>query len=151
MWTFEHAETTIATPAQLWARYAEPTSWPDWDHEIASVTVHGPMAVGTRGRLKPVKGPASLFTFTEVNPQVGFTDVTRLPLARMTFHHRIEPTAAGSRFIHRVTISGPLSPFFARVIGRRVAAGLPIAMQALARLAETTPSSVVRPPPAARS
>lgn len=143
MWTFEHSETTRATPAQLWARYAEPMTWPEWDHETAQVTVEGSMEVGTRGTLKPVKGPVTNFVFTEVSPEVGFSDVCRLPLARLTFAHRIETTAAGSRFTHRVTITGPLSPLFARVIGKNVAAGLPAAMQSLARLAEsaTTPSS----------
>lgn len=142
MWTFEHTETTSAAPAQLWSRYEDPTTWPEWDHEIAAVTVHGPMAVGTRGTLKPVKGPAMTFTFSEVIGEVGFTDVSRLPLARLTFSHLIEQTATGSRFSHRVSISGPLSPVFARVIGKRIAAGLPGAMRELARLAETTAAAV---------
>jgi hypothetical protein len=137
MWTVEHTETTSASPAQLWARYAEPATWPEWDHETAAVTVQGRVAVGTRGTLKPVKGPATPFTFTEVTPEVGFTDVSRLPLARLTFTHLIVPTPTGSRFTHRVTINGPLSPLFARVIGRTIAAGLPTAMRQLARLAET--------------
>lgn len=140
MWAFEHTETTSATPAQLWARYAEPSTWPEWDHEAANVTVRGPVAVGTRGSLKPVKGPETPFTFTEVTPEVSFADVSRLPLARLTFAHRIEPTATGSRFTHRIAITGPLSPLFARVIGKRIAAGLPKAMRALARLAEAVPA-----------
>ncbi len=138
MWTFEHAETTSATPAQLWKRYSDPTTWPEWDHEIAAVTMDGPMAAGTRGTLKPVKGPATAFTFLEVIPEIGFTDVSRLPLAQMTFRHLIEATDTGSRFTHQVTISGPLSPLFARIIGKKIAIGLPVAMRALARLAETS-------------
>jgi len=104
------------------------------------VTVDGPLAVDTRGILKPVRGPATPFTFTEVTPDVGFTDVSRLPLARLTFTHRIEPTPTGSTFTHSVTITGPLSPLFARVVGRNVATGLPRAMRQLARLAETPAS-----------
>lgn len=138
MWMHQHTETTNATPSQLWACYAEPATWPEWDHETVSVTVRGPMVAGTRGVLKPVRGPATPFVFTEVTPGVSFTDVSRLPLARLTFAHSIEPTATGSRFTHRVTITGPLSPVFARIIGRTVAAGLPTAMRELARLAEAT-------------
>ncbi|MGI8651390.1 MAG: hypothetical protein ACR2I7_01175 [Geodermatophilaceae bacterium] len=100
------------------------------------------MAAGTCGILKPGQGPQDPFTFTAVVPGVGFTDVSRLPLARMTFSHRIDPTPAGSRFTHKVVISGPLSRLFARVIGRNVAAGLPVSMQKLARLAETTPAAI---------
>lgn len=140
MWTGEHTETTSATPAQLWDHYAQPTTWPEWDHETARVTVQGPMAVGTRGTLKPTKGPATSFTFTHVTPEVGFIDVSRLPLARLTFAHHIEATATGSHFTHRVTITGPLWPLFARVIGKNVAASLPTAMRKLARLAEATTS-----------
>lgn len=138
MWTFAHAETTTATPAQLWARYREPETWPEWDHQTAAVTVRAPMAVGVRGTLKPVGGPSAAFTFTEVTPGAGFTDVSRLPLARLTFTHHIEPTATGSRFTHGVTITGPLAPLFARLLGARIAAGLPAAMRRLARLAEAT-------------
>lgn len=137
MWSFEHTVTTSATPDQLWDRYRRPETWPEWDHETASVSVEGPMVSGARGTLKPVRGPETPFTFTEVTPGAGFTNVSRLPLARMSFEHVIEPTAAGSRFTHRVTITGPLSPLFGRMVGRSIAAGLPAAMQRLARLAET--------------
>ena len=137
MWTFEHTETTTSAPAQLWARYAEPATWPEWDHETAAVTVQGPFEAGTRGTLKPVKGPTARFTLTEVTPCVGFTDVSRLPLARLTFTHRIDPPPTGSLFTHRVTLHGPLAPLFARVIGKNIAASLPAAMRALARLSET--------------
>jgi hypothetical protein len=140
MWTFEHTETTSATPGQVWAHYAEPSRWPEWDQDTAEVTMREPMTVGARGKLKPVKGPWMAFTFTEVTPQVGFTDVSRLPLTRLTFTHHIASTTAGSRITHRVSISGPLSPLFARVIGRTIAAGLPTAMQTLARLAENIPA-----------
>lgn len=137
MWMFQHTESTTATPAHLWDLYADPTRWPRWDHAIAAVTLDGPMATGTQGTLKPAKGPKATLKFTEVTPEVGFTDVTRLPLARLSFAHHIEPTGAGCRFTHRVSITGPLAPLFGRVIGRRVAAELPISMRALADLAES--------------
>ena len=82
MWTYEHTETTRATPAQLWARGAEPATWPEWDPE----------------------------------------------------------TATGSRITQGVTISGPLAPLIARVVGTGIAAGRPSAMRALARLAEGVPA-----------
>lgn len=136
MWRFEHTETTAASPERLWRRYEDPSRWPEWDGGTESVTTEGPMAVGTRGRLKPRGGPMASFVFTEVVPGQRFTDVTKLPLARLTFAHRIEPDGTGSRFTHTVTIQGPLSALFARVIGRTIAAELPEAMRTLARLAQ---------------
>ena len=140
MWRHTYSQTTRATPAQLWDRYAEPSSWPQWDTGVTSVTIDGPLRVGARGSLKPVRGPATRFIVTEVTPHVSFSDVSRLPLASMTFEHRIEALAAGCRFTHTVTISGVLAPLFARLIGRTVVAELPVTMWALARLAEQAPS-----------
>lgn len=138
MWTVAHTELTPASTSQLWARYADPTRWPEWDHGIRRVTMQAPMAVGARGAIWPVKGPPAPMIFTEVTTGVGFTTVTRLPLGRLTFTHDVAQTASGSRFTHQVTISGLLAPLYARVVGRGIAAGLPTAMQTLARLARSS-------------
>ena len=136
MWEFMHTETTTATPQQLWRRYRDPGSWPEWDHGTERVTLNGPFAAGTTGELKPAGGPKTKFRVLEVTEGVSFTDVSYLPLAKMRFAHKIEPVDKGTRFTHHVTISGPLSPLFARVIGKKVAAGLPSAMRRLGDLAE---------------
>lgn len=136
MWEFQHTEKTAATPEQLWRRYSDPSSWPEWDAETERVTLHGPFEAGTRGELKPVGGPKTKFQMVEVNEPRSFSDISYLPLAKMRFTHSIEPDHDGARFTHHVTITGPLSPLFARVIGRKVAAGLPTAMRKLGDLAE---------------
>lgn len=136
MWSFEHTETTRADPAQVWALYREPTRWPEWDHELAAVVADSPMILGAGGTLRPVRGPAVRFTVTELTEGVSFTDVARLPLARMTFAHHLAPTGSGTTLTHSVTITGPLSALFASLIGQQVAAELPAAMRSLARLAE---------------
>ena len=136
MWRFEHTETTSAAPEQVWARYVDPTTWPEWDHGTESVTIEGPFTVGARGRLKPNGGPATSFVVTEAEPGAGFADVTRLPLAKLWFRHRIEAGPGGTRFTHTATITGPLAPLFARLIGRTIAAEMPAAMAALGRLAQ---------------
>lgn len=133
MWTCEHVVASDATPAQVWALYAEPATWPEWDRATERVTLRGPFLPGSRGTLKPAGGPATRFTLVEVVPEVGFTSLTRLPLARLAFGHRIQPTPTGSRITHTVTISGPLAPLFAR--------DLPAAVQALARLAAGPPAA----------
>jgi len=135
MWEFRHTETTAATPEQLWKRYADPPTWPEWDHKTESVTLDGPFAVGTTGKLKPVGGPKTKFRLLEVTDRRSFTDVSFLPLAKMHFSHKIDPAAGGASITHTVKISGPLSPLFARVIGKKIAAELPRAMRRLGTLA----------------
>jgi hypothetical protein len=136
MFQCQHSETTSAAPWQLWARYRDPLTWAEWDDQIEDVTFDGEFRLGAVGTIKPVGGPRTRFRMTAVTEGVSFTDVTALPLARMRFDHWIEAGAGTTTFTHRVSITGPLAPLFARVIGRKVAAGLPGAMRALAALAE---------------
>lgn len=137
MWSTKHTERTSASAADLWQHYCQPVRWPEWDHGTRRVTLDGPFHEGTRGSLKPAKGPATRFTLTQVTPEVGFTNASRLPLTQMEFSHRIEVLDDGATaFTHRVTLTGPLAPLFSRVIGRTIAAELPEAMRALAALAE---------------
>lgn len=132
MWTFEHRETTAARPAEVWAQYTEPATWPRWDQDLRSARADGPLVVGTRGTLRPASGPPVAFTITEVAPGRAFTTVSRLPLGRLAIEHEVHENDRGTDFIHRVTITGPLSGLYARILGPGLMKGLPVAMQALA-------------------
>jgi uncharacterized protein YndB with AHSA1/START domain len=136
MWFTEHTLETSASPEAIWKRWSDPKSWPEWDDEIEWCRLDGAFQSGARGVLKPKGGPKAAFMILESAPNEAFSDETHLPLARMRFEHRVERTDKGSRFTHRVQITGPLGWFFARVIGRKMRVGLPHAMSHLAKLAE---------------
>jgi hypothetical protein len=135
MWSAEASAVTPAGPESVWALYEQVSGWKEWDHEVESSRLDGPFQVGSAGVLKPRGGPASKFRLTGVTPGRGFSDVTRLPLATLAFEHTLTPESSGTRIHHRVTIRGPLAFLFSRVIGRKIAAGLPSAVAALARAA----------------
>jgi uncharacterized protein YndB with AHSA1/START domain len=136
-WTFEHTVTTTAAPEDAWAVLAAVAQWPAWDHEIERAELDGPLTAGATGTLKPAGGPTTHFTVTVADAPHRLTDVTRLPLARLTFdHHYSAVPDGGARLTHAVRIDGPLTPLFARVIGRKIVAGMPQAMAALAARAE---------------
>jgi hypothetical protein len=134
MWMTEATAETPATPEQVWSRYVAVDAWKSWDHEIESSSLQGAFTLGARGKLKPKGGPASGFVLTDVQPGRRFADRTRLPLATLHFEHELTPTASGTRITHRVRFEGLLAPLFARLIGRKIAAGLPQAVDTLARM-----------------
>ena len=136
MWSHEESVEVNAAPAKVWALWQDVGSWPRWDAEVEWSRLDGDFAVGTRGALKPKGGPVTRFELTALEPGRGFTDVTRLPLTRLRFVHRLEPSGQGARISHRVEMEGPLTFLFSRLIGRNIARGLPHAMRALATLAE---------------
>lgn len=135
MWIAEASAVTTASPDAIWALYEQVRSWKEWDQEVEWSRLDGPFEVGSAGVLKPKGGPASRFRLTGVERGRRFSDITRLPLATLAFEHTLTPTEGGTRIHHQVTIRGPLAFLFSRVIGRKIAAGLPHAVGALAQAA----------------
>ena len=135
-WTTTASAVTRAGTAAVWRLWSDVEGWRRWDEEVEWSRLDGPFEVGSRGVLKPKKGPKPSFVTTEVRRERVFTDRTRLPLASMDFFHRMEPVDGGTRIVHGVRISGPLSFVFARLLGPGFEKGLPRAVQTLARLAK---------------
>jgi hypothetical protein len=145
-WTTKASHRSTATPAQVWARWTDVDSWNEWDHEVVSSSLEGPFEPGTTGSMKPKGGPPVRFTLTAVKPNAEFSDSARLPLTTLEFHHTVVPNGAGSNIEHRVTMRGPLTFFFKRVVGAKIEKGLPDAVASLAALAATTATYPVTQP-----
>lgn len=135
MWQFSHALTTSKTPEQIWQRYASPETWHTWDHETEWAKLNGPFAAGSTISFKAKGGPQISTFIATCEPNQRVTDVTKFFLATLVFDHVLEPTAEGTRVTHTVTISGPLTFFWKRVVGYNIAAGLPTSMQNLVNAA----------------
>lgn len=132
----QHTLETTARPENIWTRWADPSTYKDWDDGVEWAKLGGGFNVGTIGELKPMGGPAAEFLITALEDGRSFSDLTRLPFARLRFHHSLEPTDMGTRFTHRIEVEGPLAWVWASLLGSKLKAGLPIAMRKLARLAE---------------
>lgn len=139
-WTTEASAVAAAGPERIWELWADVAGWSHWDDAVAGAELDGPFATGSTGVLRPTGGPKSRFTVTEATPNRSFTTRTKLPLGSLEFVHTLTPTAEGTVIVHRVSMSGPLTVVFRRVIGAGIAASLPAAVNALARQAEGVPS-----------
>jgi hypothetical protein len=111
----------------VWDRYVRPRRWPEWSPQIRSVDYpHERLTPGTTGL---VRGPARLpvrFTVLDVDesgPVRAWSWVAVAAGVRLTLHHTVEATAAGTRTGLRVEGPAPV-----------VAAYLPVARRALRRL-----------------
>jgi hypothetical protein len=134
-WTTRATAVTTGSPEAVWALWVDVSAWPTWDHEIEFARIHGPFEVGTTGVVKARGGPKARFTLTDVHEGYGFSDQTRLPLATVTFHHRMRREDGALLLEHEVTISGRSTFLFKRIVGAKIARGLPAAVTALARQA----------------
>ena len=110
-------------PAAVFACWADPASWPDWDRDVAWVKWDSPARLGGRGRLKPHSGPSSAFIITVFEQDRVLTTVSGLPGARLEFEHLVHPVGAGSKVEVTIRLAGPLSALWNRLIGRGLRGG----------------------------
>jgi hypothetical protein len=107
-----------AGPDAYFARWVDHATWSAWSPDTEWVRVTGPVRAGTTGVLKPRGGPRVRFVVSACRPGREYTDTSRLPGARLVFQHLAEESGTGTELGVRVTLTGPLAPLWARVMGR---------------------------------
>jgi uncharacterized protein YndB with AHSA1/START domain len=136
MWSVEHTAHSSASREAVWALWANTAEWPRWNPTIADVSLDGPFAEGTTGRLKPAHGPRAKMVLCDVRPAAGFTDVARLPGARMRVEHEVaDAREGGSRVTERTVLHGPLARLWSLLLGRQLRRDMTAGAQASARAA----------------
>ena len=101
-----------ASPASVWQVMRDVAQWPSWTTSISEVSVldDEPLGVGSRVAIRQPGLPSATWEVTELEPEKGFTWVSRSPGVEVTARHQIEPTEAGSRVTLSVTYAGALGP-----------------------------------------
>jgi hypothetical protein len=132
-----------AAPEVIFRIWSEVEHWNKWDPDTKESSLHGPFAVGSRGRIVPAKGRGVSMQITECTPNRSFTVEASVPLFRMQFVHELIPKTNGTRVVHRVLFSGALTFLLGRVVGAQVRKGLPRTMKSLRQYAESWHGSQV--------
>lgn len=143
MWSTEHAVTTTARRQAVWALLSDTAAWPEWNPEIASISLDGPLATGAQARLKRRKGPKVKVRFEDVRPNERYTAVSRLPGARLRLDHEVADHSDGARICLRASISGPLARLWERLLGRQLRRDMRHDAHTLARVAATARPSAL--------
>jgi hypothetical protein len=137
MWTFEASAVSAASPETIWPLYSNVANWNRWDEAIIASDLEGKFEVGSKGAMTIEGNPHPLeFVLHEVEVNHMFRDITQIPGISIEFKHLLEPTPAGTKITHYVTISGPEWKRGAATVGKKLEQGLPHTVASLARLAE---------------
>jgi len=119
MFEATHSERSTAEPAAIWELWADPVRWPDWNEQLERVEFDGELRVGAEVRLKLRRGGTVRFAVSELEPERVFADEARFPGARLGHEHRLAPGKSSVEITHRVYLEGPLSGFWALMMGRK--------------------------------
>ena len=137
MWTVEHSVTTSAPAHEVWLRYQDTDTWPEWNAAVGAVRLDGPFATGTTGTLAPPDQEPLPFTLVSVTVDVGYVSETAIAdTVSLRTSAALTPLEdGGTRITHRVDLVGPAADFFAQSFGPALTAGLPKTVAALAEAA----------------
>jgi uncharacterized protein YndB with AHSA1/START domain len=116
-----HISVDIAAPPErVWAVMADVERWPEWTRSVTRIQRldHGPLAVGSRARIRQPRLPPAVWEVSELVEGRSFTWVTRSPGVRVMAKHAVEPVAGGARATLSLRFSGPLGALVARVTRR---------------------------------
>lgn len=137
MWKSEFTKNAQSTPEALWKRWTDVSNWPEQDASLESASINGPFAVGSVITLKPKGSPTVKVKLIEVTPLKSFSSTGSLPLAKLQFDHKAKSEGGKIEFTQSVTISGPLSGLFSKLMGKTMATNLEARMTKLAKLLDS--------------
>ncbi|MFD9700403.1 SRPBCC family protein [Lentzea sp. NPDC059081] len=107
----QHEVVIAAPPDRVWAVVSDVARWPERIPTVdeAERLDDGPLAVGSRTRLKQPRLSEAVWTVTELTDGRSFTWVSKSPGVTITGEHVVEPHPDGSRLVLGLRIAGPLS------------------------------------------
>jgi uncharacterized protein YndB with AHSA1/START domain len=134
-WEQERSLMFPASREAIWAVWSDAEHWADWNSGVRSASLDGPFAAGTNGRLRPASGPTGSIEIVELEPNVCWITITRLPGAQFQLEHRIDDGEAGQmKVTYRGRLTGRLAPLYVRVRGRALTAAVEAVHELLARV-----------------
>ena len=125
MWQHRFNASSPLSVDEIWPHLADVSRWPEIDQNIDWLRIDGEPKPGQAFKLKPKGGPVLTFTIGKFEVPCLYSDICRLPLAKMETVHRLIPDPQGTRIEVEISIVGPLAKVWGFIVGRKHAAGLP--------------------------
>lgn len=119
------------TPEQVWQAWSDVSRYCDWHDDLDYCQLQGEFVVGNFFRLKPKGAPTFKVHITELQPYHLFVDETRFLGATMMDKHICEAMPDGVTLTSVIEVTGPLTPLWAKLVAKNVAASVPKEMQSM--------------------
>jgi uncharacterized protein YndB with AHSA1/START domain len=129
---------THADAQRVWGIWSNPSTWPRWNPDVIAITIDGPFATGSAGRMTTRAGGTHQIELENVQPGRTFT-IRTSPAPLSTFHFKCEvaPARGGSEISQGVSMTGPLGGLMSVMMGSRMAAGFEPILEGLKKEAES--------------
>lgn len=118
------SQQTKAKPAAIFALWADVDHWADYDKGIEWAKLTDRFATGGHCIIKPKGGPKVKATILVVEPNRRFIDISHLIGAKLKFDHIITQHTDKTTVSIEMTLIGPLSWLWAKILGKNQQADL---------------------------
>lgn len=119
MFEATHRERIAAAPESVWALWADPSRWPEWNPQFERAESPDELEAGADVRVKYRRGGTVVFELAALEPERALALEARFPGARLGHEHRLTPRGAEVEVQHRISVTGPLSGLWALMLGRK--------------------------------
>lgn len=125
MWSKTYSKKVHGLKAeQVWKVWTDLNQWHTWQSDIEYAKLEGEFKVGNTFLLKPKGGPKVNIEIIKVEPNRQFTDLTRFPGAKMYGSHEFVIHGDGLEIKMTMSIEGPLSFVWRKIVAEDVANGM---------------------------
>ena len=129
MLIIKHTVETTANPSQIWKVWQDVENWKNWDRDIELSRIDGPFQAGTTGCTKFAGTPLFKTLLTQVEPFKLVVQEAYLSFAKVISYQSMSQVAGKTQVTFQVEIRGPLSLFFAYMLGRFIKKKIPAEME----------------------
>ncbi len=135
MLIIKHTVETKATPIQIWRIWQDVENWKNWDQEIEISRIDGPFQTGTTGCTKFIGTPLFKTLLTQVEPLRLVVQEAYLSFAKVISYQSMSQVDGKTQVTFQIEIRGPLSFFFACILGRFIKKKIPLEMEEMIKRA----------------
>jgi hypothetical protein len=123
-------------PEMVWAVWSNVDNRPAWDEDTLWAKANGPFENGTTITFKPKGWPKTVsMKIIECTPNQSFTDHTTFFGCHLYGKHHMEVVADGLKLTTTITLKGPLTWLWRKIVGEDIVKTLPKQTDMLIRLA----------------
>lgn len=124
MWSIEISRQTTASEEQIRKLWTDVPNWNTWDSTVVSSKLYGDFKPGTKGVVKLAGGPKSKFVIKDSNAMIPFSNRSYLPLCKVDFTVLLAKTQNGLLVTYKQEMTGFLTFFFSKIMGKMMEKGL---------------------------
>lgn len=126
MWQQSYSQTASdVTAEEVWCVWTDVNQWHSWQDDIEFAQIDTDFKAGSFFKFKPKGAPTFSIEVTEIVENSVFTDLTKLPLAKMYDKHELISHGDHLELKSTISISGPLAFLWKHLIAKGIVASLP--------------------------